>query len=193
MIKLKELISTKSNLLSLLRLFLAVPLWILFDNIDNGYNRTIIISLCWLAALTDVIDGYLARKFNEVTEIGKIIDPLADKIIIGSVVIKLFLTEQIPGYYFWMIIGRDVLIFVGSILISQKLRRVLPSNVLGKLTVISIGLVLFFIILQIDRRELFFKGLYLLSILLIFASLIGYAIRSVEFIRQKKNEFVEKP
>lgn len=184
MIKLKDLVNTKSNLLSLLRLLLFIPLWILFDNIDSGYNRTIIISLCWFAALTDVLDGYLARKFNEVTEMGKIIDPLADKIIIGTVVIKLFLLGQVPNYYFWMILGRDVLIFTGGIIISKKLQKVLPSNVLGKLTVVSIGLVLFFIIAQINRSGLFFKGLYLLSILLIFASLFGYAIRSIEFIRQ---------
>ncbi len=192
MIKLKELISTRSNLISVLRLLLAIPLWILFDNIDSGYNRTIIISLCWFAALTDVLDGFLARKFNEVTEMGKIIDPLADKIIIGSIVIKLFLTGQVPHYYFWIILGRDVLIFIGGIIISKKIKRVLPSNVLGKLTVVSIGLVLFFIILQVNQTALYFKGLYLLSIILSIASLIGYAIRSIEFIRQEKNESVEE-
>lgn len=193
MIKLKELVSTKSNLISLLRLLLSIPLWILFDNIDNGYNRVIIISLCWFAALTDVLDGFLARKFNEVSEMGKIIDPLADKIVIGTIVIKLFLTGQIPHYYFWIILGRDALIFIGGIIISKKLRRVLPSNVLGKLTVTSIGLVLFFIIMQVNRTALYFKGLYLLSIILSIASLIGYAVRSIEFIRQEKNESVEEP
>ncbi len=188
MIKLKELFSTKSNLLSLLRLLLVIPLWILFDNINLGFNRTIIMSLCWFAALTDMLDGYLARKFNEVTEMGKIIDPLADKFVIGVVVLQLFLIGDVPDYYFWMILGRDALIFIGGIFVSRKLGRVLPSNMLGKITVISIGLVLFFILLQVDRSSIFFKGLYLLSILLIISSLIGYGIRSFEFIKQKKNE-----
>jgi cardiolipin synthase len=188
MVKIKDLFSTKSNLLSLLRLLLVIPIWILLDKVDSGYNRTIVISLCWLAAFTDVMDGYLARKYNEITETGKIIDPLADKFVIGVVVLKLFIINEIPDYYFWMIVGRDVLIFAGGIIVSNKIGRILPSNMLGKITVISIGLTLFFILLQVNRNELYFKGLYYLSIILIFSSLIGYSIRSVEFIKQKKNE-----
>jgi CDP-diacylglycerol--glycerol-3-phosphate 3-phosphatidyltransferase len=188
MIKIKELFSTKSNLLSLLRLLLIIPIWILLDNIDSGYNRTIVISLCWFAAITDVMDGYLARRFNEITEMGKIIDPLADKFVIGVVVLKLFLINEIPDYYFWMIVGRDALIFVGGIIVSNKIGRILPSNMLGKITVVSIGLTLFFILLQVNRNAVYFKGLYYLSIILIISSLIGYLIRSFEFIKQKKNE-----
>lgn len=187
MIKLKELFSTKSNLLSLLRLLLIIPLWILFNNINSDFNRNIIISICWFAALTDVLDGYLARKFNEVTEMGKIIDPLADKFVIGVVVLKLFFTGEVPDYYFWMILGRDALIFTGGIFVSRKLGRILPSNMLGKITVISIALVLFLILFQVNRGTIIFKGLYLLSILLIISSLIGYGIRAFEFIKQKKN------
>jgi cardiolipin synthase (CMP-forming) len=188
MVKIKELFSTKSNLLSLLRLLLVIPIWVLLDKVDSGYNRTIVISLCWFAAFTDVMDGYLARKYNEITETGKIIDPLADKFVIGAVVLKLFIINEIPDYYFWMVVGRDLLIFVGGIIVSNKIGRILPSNMLGKITVISIGLTLFFILLQINRNEVYFKGLYYLSIILIFSSLIGYLIRSFEFIKQKKNE-----
>jgi cardiolipin synthase len=188
MVKRKELFSTKSNLLSLFRLLLVIPIWILLDNIDVGYNRTIVISLCWFAAFTDVMDGYLARRYNEITETGKIIDPLADKFVIGVVVLKLFLINDIPGYYFWMVVGRDLLIFIGGIIVSKKIGKILPSNMLGKITVISIGLTLFFMLLQVSRNEIYFKGLYYLSIILIFSSLIGYSIRSFEFIKQKKNE-----
>ena len=188
MIKIKELFSTKSNLLSLLRLLLVIPIWILLDHIDTGHNRIIVISLCWFAAFTDVMDGYLARRFDEITEMGKIIDPLADKFVIGVVVLKLFLINEIPDYYFWMIVGRDALIFVGGIIVSNKIGRVLPSNMLGKITVTAIGLTLFFILLQVNRNAIYFKGLYYLSIILIISSLIGYSIRSFEFIKQKKNE-----
>lgn len=188
MTNLKEIVSTKSNLLSLLRLLLVMPLWILFNNINSGNNRIIIICICLFATITDILDGYLARKFNEITEMGKIIDPLADKVVIGFVVLELFWLNEVPTYYFWMIVGRDVLIFIGGIIISKKLGRVLPSNMLGKITVISIGLVLLFILFQVDRHTIYFRGLYLISILLIFSSLIGYLIRSIEFIKQKKNE-----
>ena len=54
-----------------------------------------------MRAITDMLDGYLARKFNEVTELGKIIDPLADKIAIGVIILKLYLIGIIPRVLFY--------------------------------------------------------------------------------------------
>jgi CDP-diacylglycerol--glycerol-3-phosphate 3-phosphatidyltransferase len=176
---------TKSNLLSLLRLLLAIPFWFLLDNLENNSIRYFTFGLCLFAAFTDILDGYLARKFNEVTEYGKIIDPLSDKVAIGTIIIKLYLSNEIPSYYFFMIIGRDVLIFIGGIIVSKRIGRVLPSNVLGKITVIFIGITILMIILQIDRSGILFKSFYGLSIVLIFASLAGYIIRAFEFLKQK--------
>ncbi len=183
----KELLNS-SNMLSLIRLFLAVPLWLLLDNFNE--NRLIIFALCIFALFTDLMDGYLARKLNQVTEMGKIIDPLADKIGIGAVVIKLFLIGQIPAYYFWMIILRDIFIFVGGIYVSKKIGKVLPSNMLGKITVLSIGFVILFILLNVDRSFILFKLLYGTSLLLIVASFIGYIVRAMEFIKKKNYESV---
>src|ERR1035437_10972160 len=112
MIKLKE-INTVSNYLSLLRLLLAIPFWILLDNFNS--LRYVLFALAIFGALTDIFDGYFARRLNQVTEFGKIIDPLADKICIGIIITKLYLIHQIPGYYFFMIIGRNILIFLGGI------------------------------------------------------------------------------
>ncbi len=105
-------IYTKSNILSFLRLLLVIPFWVLLDNFEYPNVRYITFALCLFATVTDILDGYLARKFNEVTELGKIIDPLADKVAIGVIIIKLYMIGIIPAYYFIMIIGRDVLIFL---------------------------------------------------------------------------------
>ena len=94
-----------------------------------------------LLPLTDVLDGYLARKLNQVTEVGKIIDPLADKAAMAVIVVKLFSIGEISAFFFLLIIIRDLLIFIGGIYVSKKLGRVLPSNKLGKLTVLFIGFV----------------------------------------------------
>ncbi len=177
-------IKTASNLFSLLRLFMAIPFWLLLDNLQD--NRYLILVLCLFAALTDVLDGYLARKLNQVTELGKIIDPLADKVAMGAIIVKLYLIEAVPAYYFFMIVGRDILIFLGGLIVSKTLNRVLPSNVLGKITVMNIGIVILMILLQVERTSLIFSVIYLASIALIFISLIAYAIRAVEFIKQDK-------
>lgn len=183
--KLNE-VYTKSNLLSILRLLLAIPFWFLLDNFHDPTIRLFTFGLCLFASLTDVLDGYLARKFNEVTEFGKIIDPLADKIAVGVIVIKLFLIGEIPAYYFWMIIVRDVLIFTGGIIITKKIGRVLPSNALGKITVLIIGIVILLILLNVDKSHLIFNVFYYLSIGLIFISFLGYVIRAMEFIKTGK-------
>jgi CDP-diacylglycerol--glycerol-3-phosphate 3-phosphatidyltransferase len=177
-------IKTKSNLLSLVRLFLAIPFWFLLDNFQSEQVRYITVGFCLIAAATDILDGFLARKFNEITELGKVIDPLADKIVVGIIILKLFLIGQIETYYFIMIIGRDLLIFLGGIIISKKIGKVLPSNMLGKITVSNIGVVILMILLYIGRSNIIFMILYYLSIVLMIVSLIGYAIRAKEFLKQ---------
>ena len=102
-------IKTKSNLLSLFRLFLAVPLWFLLDNFKYDYVRYITFFICIFGSITDILDGYLARKYNQVTEMGKIIDPLADKAVICLIIIKLYLIGEINSTYFLLIILRDVI------------------------------------------------------------------------------------
>ena len=180
-----------SNLLSLLRLVLAVPVWFLLGNMNSVSIRWILFFVCVFAASTDFLDGYYARKNNEVTEFGKIIDPLADKFIIGAIILQLYLQRIVPDYYFFMIVGRDVLIFLGGIFVSKKLGKVLPSNMLGKITVVNISIVILCFIMDVSRDNFIFLALYTLSIFLIFASFIGYLFRAIEFIKQQnKNEAI---
>jgi CDP-diacylglycerol--glycerol-3-phosphate 3-phosphatidyltransferase len=183
---LKKELRYKSNLLSLLRLFLAIPVWFLLENLQSESVRWITFFVCIFAAATDFLDGFLARKYNEVTETGKIIDPLADKVVVGIIIIKLYLQGIVPGYYFFMILGRDLLIFLGGIFVSKKLGKVLPSNMLGKITVVNISIVILFFIMGVSRDNFIFLALYALSIFLIFASFIGYLFRAVEFLKQQK-------
>lgn len=182
-------IKTKSNLLSLVRLFLVIPILIYASNIEK--YRILLLSIMAFGIITDILDGYLARKFNEVTEFGKIIDPLADKVCIIAFVIQLFLTGTIPLYYFLIIVLRDVIIFTGGILVSKKINKVLPSNMLGKITVLSIGFYLIAIVAGLDKQTFWYYLLLYLSILLSFVSVIGYGIRGYEAVKwMEKNETV---
>ena len=178
-------IYTKSNIISLFRLFLAIPLWLLLGDFNSPNIRYITFTVCLIASFSDILDGYIARKYNEVTEFGKIIDPLADKIVVGVIIIKLYALGEIPSYYFLMIILRDIIIFLGGMFVAKKIDRVLPSNVLGKITVINIGIVILLIILQFNGNNLVYNLLYASSIVLIFASLVGYIIRAKEFLKRK--------
>jgi CDP-diacylglycerol--glycerol-3-phosphate 3-phosphatidyltransferase len=184
MINKKEIL-TISNLLSFVRLFLAVPFWILMEQLDDPNTRTILIVLCFIAFLTDILDGFVARYRNEITEFGKIIDPLADKVCMGIIIIKLYLLGEISQLFFFIIIGRDLLIFIAGLFLTKKLGKVLPSNVLGKITVVFIGLVILSIFFRIPQDNLWFQSFYLSTIGLIISSLVGYAIRANEILKGK--------
>lgn len=181
-------IFTISNGISFLRFLLVIPLWFLLDNYQSQSVRYITFALCVFAALTDVIDGYLARKLNQVTEVGKIIDPLADKAAMAIIVIKLYLIDEISAFFFLAIIFRDLIIFVGGIIVSRILGRVLPSNKLGKITVLFIGSVVLLILLGADRTSYFYLFFYYSAIILMFISLFAYIYRAMEFIKKKNNE-----
>jgi len=166
---------------------MAIPFWILIGNINEPGIRNVIAALIVIGALTDWVDGYVARKRNEVTELGKIIDPLADKIAIGAIIIRLYMVGEIPDeYYFFLIIGRDVLIFIGGIIVSKMIGKILPSNVLGKITVSMIGMVILLIVLEMSRESSLFQFFYYGSIILIIVSFFAYVYRAVEYIKKEK-------
>ncbi|UCH65071.1 MAG: CDP-alcohol phosphatidyltransferase family protein [Ignavibacterium sp.] len=186
----KKEIYTSSNLLSFLRLLMAIPFWILLGSLNEPGIRYIVAALAIIAAVTDLLDGYLARKYNQVTELGKIIDPLADKVVIGAIVIRLFLIGEISDYYFYMIIVRDILIFLGGIYVTKKIGRVLPSNMLGKISVAVISIVVLLIFFDVSRHTFLFEAFYYGSIVLIFVSLFAYIYRALEYIKKESNETV---
>ena len=120
---------------------------------------------------------------------GKIIDPLADKAAMALIVIKLYFIGEISDFLFYSIILRDMLIFIGGIYVSKKLGKVLPSNKLGKITVLNIGTVILLILIGFSRNHFIYKLLYDLSIILIFISFfIAYFIRAKNFYLRKNNE-----
>ena len=184
----KNKIFNASNSLSFLRLLLVIPAWFAFNNFEQTTARYSVALIGIIAAITDILDGYLARKLNQITEFGKIIDPLADKVLVVYVVLNLFLLGEIPEYYFYMIIMRDFLILLGGLIVSQKIKKVLPSDYIGKATVLSISFVLLLILLDVSRTSILYLSLYYLSILLIFISFINYVFKAVKALSHKTDE-----
>lgn len=183
-------IFTLPNLFSFVRLLTAIPLYILLSDIEATTNRYYVLLLIFIDFLTDVLDGYIARKYNKISEFGKIIDPLADKIVIFVIILHLYRHEYIVPLYFWTVILRDLLIFSGGIIVSQIIKKVLPSNLLGKITAFSIGLYLLLVITGCEIT-FFYKIVFYLSLLLCYLSLIGYSVRAYESIKwYKKNETI---
>ncbi len=94
------------NKLTLLRVILA-PFFMFFFLIDNFYMRLIALGLFIIAALTDLADGYYARKYGIITGFGKFMDPLADKILVSSALITFIALNYVSPLPVILIIGRE--------------------------------------------------------------------------------------
>lgn len=164
------------NILSSVRLLLILPVLILFTNFEA--NRSILIILAILAALLDNLDGYFARKYNEITELGKIIDPLADKLMVAVFGFGLVFNGAIPTWFFAIVLSRDLIIMLFSLIFLSKVDKVTPSNFLGKLAVTFIGFSFLFALFGIGSEYLVFDLLLIVTSALVVLSLIVYAHRS---------------
>ncbi len=95
-----------------------------------------------VAGITDALDGYIAKTFNRKTDLGAILDPLADKVLLNGIYVALALSGHLPLWLAWLVIGRDILIVIGVMLIRRRdpVFRVRPLKV-GKLnTFVQISL-----------------------------------------------------
>lgn len=101
---------TVPNLICLLRIALTVPIVVLLA--EGRYGETLV--LFAVAAISDILDGYLAKTFGWTSEVGKVLDPLADKLLLVSVFITLAVVGLVPAWLAAVAVLRDVVIGVGA-------------------------------------------------------------------------------
>ncbi len=86
-----------------------------------------------LASLTDVLDGYFARKLNKVTMLGRILDPLADKLMTAAVLVVLAYLSVAPWWVVYVYIAKEVVMVIGTAVLYKQASDVMPSNAIGKI------------------------------------------------------------
>ena len=157
------------NLISILRILLLIPLsYLLLTAFESQNTLIIILVLCMY--FSDLLDGYIARKFNLISEFGKIIDPLADKISVIVICLILLYLNKISIWFVAIVVLRDLLIFGFGIYLNSKKDMRLMSNTAGKLAVFSIGLIILFAIINIPASVEIIYYLYFISTALIIYS-----------------------
>lgn len=167
---------TISNLLSMSRALLAIPIGILIlkDATIYRWEITLLISI---AALTDYVDGFLARKLNQVTDAGKILDPIADKIAIAIICLSLIAVQRIPLWFGILVISRDLAIMIGSFRIIRLKKVTLQSNWFGKWTVTILAFYILSNIVLIEDQMIIKLLLQVTSVTMIGISFIFYLKR----------------
>jgi CDP-diacylglycerol--glycerol-3-phosphate 3-phosphatidyltransferase len=119
-----------ANRLTLSRLGLTV-LFVIALNSSWQYGRTTALVLFLIAGLTDFIDGEVARRYGVITNFGKLMDPLVDKIMMAAAFISLVPLRAVPAWVATTVVARDFLI-TGLRLMAAAKGRVLPAERLGK-------------------------------------------------------------
>lgn len=172
-------IITASNGLSLLRAFLALPI-IYFLAIDE---LAWCVALIITAVLTDFFDGHFARRAHTVTNLGRVLDPTADGILMLSVALFMALDES-RGFPLWFLIFYIVRYFsiaLISIYVMNHYSVVLSSNWLGKRTIVVSALAVFLYVIKIGSA-----GLYILLVATVLAviSWYQYLANAISFLKK---------
>ncbi len=188
---------TLPNVISMIRL-LMIPVIIWSLTRDTGSYDLLAFFLIGTAYFSDFLDGYLARKMGQVSRFGKIIDPVCDKVITIALAVSLFALGKLPLYFFIIVILRDVLIGIGSIVAMQKSHQLPLPLLWGKLSTFVYGIVIAFYPLHgssiLDRsaswitpvvNAVVIYGTWLSSVLIILSFVI-YTISYIQNVSMKK-------
>jgi CDP-diacylglycerol--glycerol-3-phosphate 3-phosphatidyltransferase len=167
------------NLITIGRLLFLIPA-AYFLSLPGPTSR--LLSLLWLglAVGSDYFDGYFARKLNQITPLGLILDPLSDKIMAATLVLLLIPYRAFPVWLAAVIVGRDLLIAAGGLMIRRRLGHALPSNLAGKYCFASVAFLLVCYIGEFPFGIGLFTGL---TLVLIPLSLVIYGRAFVLILR----------
>ena len=181
----KQKICNVPNALTLLRLLLIPLYWVLM----MGHNdETAALAVFLVASLTDLLDGYIARKYNLITDVGKLFDPLADKLMVLSVLLTLVIKGIAPLAVMIILLIKEMIMMIGGYLMLRR-KVVVYSRAIGKIAqfVIVLALLACFARAYFTNFPLHLAMLWL-GVALTIAALVYYTQACLEAIRTRQFE-----
>lgn len=181
----KKQIFTIPNLLSLFRILL-IPVIVWLYSVEKNYYAAIGVIL--LSGASDILDGWVARKFHMVSDFGKIIDPIADKLTQAALLLCLLSKYQLM----WVVIGvfavREVTMMIMGLVSIQKSDVVNSAQWYGKLNTVVLYSVMMALIVFPNIPVPVANGLLILCCIMIVISLVLYARFYIRFLREKRRD-----
>ncbi|MDZ7291228.1 MAG: CDP-alcohol phosphatidyltransferase family protein [candidate division KSB1 bacterium] len=174
---------TVSNLLSFSRMLLLIPI-ILFLRRNHVTDNFIALGFMLLAAATDWFDGFLARRFHQQSDLGRILDPLSDKICIGGVALYLTFYRDFPLWFLILILARDFTILIVGLFIATR-QGIPESNWPGKIAVTAMAIVLILFAMDIEPVKWPF---FWIMVVLFFVSIVSYVQRAIQVVKLKNRQ-----
>lgn len=173
------------NKLTTLRVIM-IPFFVFFLLWQNGENRTfrmIALALFIIASLTDLLDGKIARKYNLVTNFGKFMDPLADKLLVCSALICLIELNALPAWMVIIIISREFIIS-GFRLIASDNGVVIAASYWGKFKTTFQMVSVVLLILDIQALAFVTTICVWIALLLTIVSLVDYIYKNHKILTE---------
>lgn len=176
---------TAANIISMARIVLTIPAVWLFA-IDQWVWGLIILGIC---VISDWLDGFVARKTHEVSDFGKFIDPVADKVVAAGMIVLMIIRMDFPLWFLIVLTVRDASIYIIKRIIYKKYKIVTGANIAGKMfiLVLTIAGVLWLLEFYLGVNLYAIYVLYL-SALLMLISWVAYTVQSVKIFKAKELE-----
>lgn len=176
------------NKLTVLRVIL-IPFFVFFLMAPYfpGYGNYIAVAIFIIASLTDMLDGKIARKYHLVTNFGKFMDPLADKLLVCSAMICLVETGQLAAWIVIVIIAREFIIS-GFRLVAADNGVVIAASYWGKFKTVFQMLMVIVLILDIPHPAFTMLGVVLtyIALILTIVSLADYVAKNKDVLKEQK-------
>lgn len=189
-----------ANKITIARIFL-VPVFMLFATLPVGYHSEkqnvtslglyIATALFLLAAATDKLDGYIARKHKQITKLGIFLDPLADKLLITAALICLVNLERISTWVALVIVGRELIVTLFRLSAAQN-NKVIPADKAGKIKMVVQVIAIVFSLTNNYPFNLFTSIrvdiilMYLAVIITIYSG-VNYIIKNLSIFEENKS------
>lgn len=175
------------NALTIIRLLL-IPGFVYYFFSPMKYGIRIAIVIFVAAGLTDLLDGFIARKYNLITRLGIVLDPLADKLMLLTVLISITLKNQIPFWIIVVVAIKETLLILGAITLFNDHDIVVPANRFGKLSTIAFYIAILAVAFEMPFGQIFLDGFVAVTIV----ALVVYVNNYINIRRQHKMDLIKK-
>jgi len=167
------------NLLVILRIAL-IPVFLFFF-LDPAFNRIIPMAVFLIAAFSDFLDGHLARKWGTVSNFGKLMDPLADKMLVSAAMVALVYVQELSAWAVVIIICREFWVTSLRMLALEQGKEVIAASIWGKIKTV----------LQVIMLTVLIWGIFpgTLSIILVYLAVIATVLSAAEYTKSYKDVF----
>lgn len=178
------------NKLTILRVIM-IPFFLIFmlTSFMGASAKYIALAIFVIASFTDFLDGYLARKYQLVTNFGKFMDPLADKLLVSAALISLVELEKLPAWIVITIISREFIIS-GFRLVASDNGVVIAASYWGKFKTVSQMIMIILLILDFQSSAfVLLENVFIyLALTLTIVSLADYLVKNKTVLSERSNK-----